>query len=335
MSGNPIKEQVQNAAGRVSLNECVPLSTPFSLQFTPSSYCNFKCSYCWQSLANDVLEKKFEKQLLDFHVFTRAIDGCAGFAEPLRMVLFAGLGEPLMHPNIDRMIAYTKQSGVTERIDLLTNAALLTHDMSDRLIYAGLDRLRISIQGLSSEKYKEMCSANITFERILDNIMYFYSCRKTTSVYVKIIDCALDENEEAQFQEIFSSVSDECAVEYLSPFVREIDFSRLQRGFHGTFRNGGVPGGSMACPHTFYMIAVQADGSVTPWCTGDIATTYGHVEENTIPEIWHSNAVRDFQRMQLIDRTQNPICKYCQVPMYNVREGDCLNGHEEEILTRL
>ena len=330
-----MKEREKNASRRVALHERAPLATPFSLQFTPAGHCNFRCAYCWQSLQADVLARKFKKQLMDFELFTRAIDGCAGFDEPLQMILFAGLGEPLTHPRIDRMVAYARQSGVARRVDLLTNASLLTPEMSDRLIEAGLDRLRISIQGLSTEKYKKIGGADISFERILDNITYFHRHRIKTSVYVKIIDCALDDGGEARFREIFSPVSDECAVEFLSPFVREIDYSTLRNGFHGTFRNGGVPGGSRACPLAFYMVSVLADGRVAPWCTADIATIYGQAGEKSIPEIWRSEAVREFHRLQLTDRTQNPVCARCRVPEYNVRQGDGLNGHEEEILARL
>jgi MoaA/NifB/PqqE/SkfB family radical SAM enzyme len=330
-----MRKQEENANRRVDLYERVPLPVPFSIQFTPSSYCNFKCAYCWQALTDDVLARKFKKQFLNFELFKKAVDGCAGFGEPLRMILFAGLGEPLMHPQIDEMIAYSAKSGVTQRVDILTNASLLTHEMSDRLINAGLDRLRISIQGLTTEKYKKICGSNVSFEQILDNITYFYNRRKKTSVYIKIIDCALEDGEEERFKEIFSPVSDECAVEYLSPFVRETDFSKLKEGFHGTFRNGGVPGGSRACPLPFYMIAVQADGNVTPWCTGDIATVYGYISEKSIQAIWNSDAVREFWRIQLTNRAQNPVCAHCHVPSYNVRQGDCLNGHEDTILTLL
>jgi radical SAM protein with 4Fe4S-binding SPASM domain len=330
-----MKEQEENANRRVNLYERAPLATPFSLQFSPSGYCNFKCAYCWQSLSADVLARKFKKQFLDFELFKKAVDGCAGFGEPLKMILFAGLGEPLLHPHIDRMVSYARQSGVTQRVDLLTNASLLTREMSDRLIAAGLDRLRVSLQGLTTEKYTKICGSSIAFEKMRENIAYFYRRREKTSMYVKIIDCALDAHDEARFKEIFSPVSDDCAVEYVSPFVQEINYSKLREGFHGTFRDGGVPGGSRACPLPFYMIAVQADGGVTPWCTADIAARYGHIREKSIPEIWRSDSVRDFWRVQLTDRTQNPVCARCQVPSYNVRQGDGLNGHEREILERI
>ena len=330
-----LKKQEAAANRRVDLHEQIPLDTPFSIQFTPSGFCNFKCTYCWQSLPEDILRQKLTKRYLDVALYEHIIDGCKGFSQPTKMILFAGAGEPLMHKQIDHLVSYAKHSGVTERVDILTNAALLTHDVTDRLLDAGLDRLRISLQGLSTNKYKEMCGVRVDFDKLVDNITYFHTQRTKTSIYIKIIDCALGEDDEADFTRIFSPISDDCAVEYLSPFVREIDYSTLQTGFKGTFRNNGVPGGSKACPLPFYMLSVQANGDAAPWCTADVATVYGNAAAQTLPDIWHSEPVRDFWRLQLTDRSNNPICRHCQVPDYNVRNGDCLNGHEEAILARL
>jgi sulfatase maturation enzyme AslB (radical SAM superfamily) len=57
------KELEKKAGKRVSLGELVPLQTPFSIQFTPASFCNFKCIYCWQSLDNNTLSKKIQKTI--------------------------------------------------------------------------------------------------------------------------------------------------------------------------------------------------------------------------------------------------------------------------------
>ena len=71
-------------------------------------------------------------------------------------VLFTGLGEPLANPKIPDMIRRLAEAHVTDRIEIVTNASLLTHEMTDRLLEAGLTYLRISLQGLSAEKYKEI-----------------------------------------------------------------------------------------------------------------------------------------------------------------------------------
>lgn len=71
----------------------------------------------------------------------------------LKLLVFAGLGEPLLHPQIAEMAAYAKKREVAGTVRIITNASLLTHKMSDSLIEAGLDSLKISLQGVTEEAH--------------------------------------------------------------------------------------------------------------------------------------------------------------------------------------
>jgi MoaA/NifB/PqqE/SkfB family radical SAM enzyme len=62
-----------------------------------------------------------------------------------------GIGEPLMHRDLIRMIEYLKARGVY--VPFNTNAVLLTRPMQERLIASGLDELRISLDGATPETY--------------------------------------------------------------------------------------------------------------------------------------------------------------------------------------
>ena len=46
---------------------------------------------------------------------------------------------------------------VAGRLEIVTNGILLTHELSDKLIDAGLKRLRISGNGLCSADYEKHC----------------------------------------------------------------------------------------------------------------------------------------------------------------------------------
>lgn len=330
-----MKERERVAATRTNLCDAIPLRTPFIVQFTPTSFCNFKCNYCWQSLPIDVLNQKFTKQVMDIDLFQKAIDGLIQFDEKVKLILLAGLGEPLLHPQIDQMVCYARNSGVAERIDILTNASLLTKEMSDRLIAAKLDRLRISLQGLSTNKYKTVCGVAVDFDRIIANISYFYENRSDTSIYIKIIDSALESGDAERFKDIFSKISDACEVEFISPFTKEIDYSKIINEMKGTFRINGDMNGSKSCPLPFYMVGVHPNGDICPWCTADIATVYGNINQKTIAEIWRSENINNFWKQQLVNRFENDICANCQVPNYNVRIGDSLNGYENMLFERL
>lgn len=102
--------------------------------------------------------------------------------QKLKMLRFADLGEPLLHRNIAEMIACAKEANIAESVDSVTNGALLTPELSDALIEAGLDRLRISANGLSAEDFARNTDAKVDFERYVEQIEYFCRHRSRTHI---------------------------------------------------------------------------------------------------------------------------------------------------------
>ena len=56
------------------------------------------------------------------------------------------MGEPLLNKNLPRMIEYLNKNEIADCYEIITNASMLTHDLSKKLIDAGLSRLCVSIQ---------------------------------------------------------------------------------------------------------------------------------------------------------------------------------------------
>lgn len=63
----------------------------------------------------------------------------------LERAVLHGVGEPLLNRDLPRMVAHLKSRGVYVLFN--TNATLLTEDWGRRLIEAGLDELRVSVDG--------------------------------------------------------------------------------------------------------------------------------------------------------------------------------------------
>ena len=84
---------------------------------------------------------------------------------------------------------------------------------ADRLIDAGLDNLKVSLQGITSEKYQKICKTAVDFDRLKEQLFYFYEHRKQCSLHIKVIDIALDEGEEEQFYQMFDGHADSLFVE--------------------------------------------------------------------------------------------------------------------------
>lgn len=317
--------------GRVELFKVLPLPTPLSLHVFPIHRCNFRCRYCLHSLSSERLkEMAFKKDVLPLPVFQKAIDDLKSFSKPLKSLVFAGHGEPLLHPDIARMVAYAKEKPVAERVEIVTNASLLTHDIADALIDAGLDRLRISIQGLDSDTYRNIAGTTIDFDQFIDNIRYFFERKKYTEVYIKIIDMAVGSREE-EFYELFRPVSDTAAVEYTIPFVNEIDLSKDITSDRAKQGHTATP--ARICSMPFYQLVLLPSGKVTGCCAVQPPVIYGSVQSESLKDLWDSTTRSEFLLTQINNRWNNSICRDCSVPMYGLQPGDELDAYKEQLLS--
>jgi radical SAM protein with 4Fe4S-binding SPASM domain len=85
----------------------------------------------------------------------------------LRAITLQGLGEPLLAPDLFRMIEYATSRGIT--IGFNTNATLLTRARAERLIRARLDWLHVSIDGATADTYESIRDGS-SFERVRRNL---------------------------------------------------------------------------------------------------------------------------------------------------------------------
>ena len=98
----------------------------------PTRRCNLSCTYC-----NEFDD--FSKPVPTDVMFQR-LDQLASLGTTI--VTISG-GEPLLHPDLDRIVAHIRQRGMIA--GMITNGYLLTVERIERLNRAGLDHLQISI----------------------------------------------------------------------------------------------------------------------------------------------------------------------------------------------
>jgi len=318
---------------RKKLENILPLDTPLSIHIFPSYFCNFKCSYCLHSLSKDVLEKRnFKKQRMTFETYKLIIDGLKDFPSKLKTIIFAGHGEPLTHKELPLMIKYAKEAKVSDRVEIVTNASLLTKQFSDDLIDAGLDLLRVSIQGVTDKSYKKTCGVKCSISNIVDNLTYFFNNKKNTIVEIKIVDIALQNSEEHKlYFDLFKSISDSTSIEYLIPFIPEIDHSKLSEDMTKC-KHGNKCSESKICSMPFYMLVVEPDGNIVPCCSSVIPVSYGNIYKNRLIDIWNSNKRNKFLCMQLENINSNKVCSECSVPKYGLQKGDYLDKSKDKLL---
>lgn len=321
---------------RRALHQVVPLTTPYAAYIFPTNLCNFKCNYCGHALGIQGMKQEYDIDMMNMSMdtFKKAIDQLKEFPEKLKVISLTGHGEPLVNPDLPRMIAYAHEQDVAERIEFISNASLLTHQLSLKLVEAGLDCIRISLQGLSAEMYQSVCGYQIDFEKFVDEITWLYQNRKQCRVYVKVMDVALKEGEEKAFYEIFSDISDRMFVEQCRPVYSGVEATKdiqVEEDRYGRSHESRC-----VCPLCFYMIGVMPSGDISPCETIYKPDILGNVHEDTIQNMWNGSKRRQFLKLQLEKRRmENPGCARCCAPDDVAHPEDELDGYAKELLEML
>lgn len=322
---------------RVRLADVLPLSTPFTLHIAATQLCNFKCYYCAKSLGNECLkEKGYEPVNLDYNVFLKIMDQLSEFPQKLKQIQFTGLGEPFVNKDMPKMIHEITKRNVTEMVGIYTNGTLLTREMTDALKGSGLSQIILSVQGLSSKKYKEVTGTEIDFEKFVNNIEYFYKNRENCRLYIKIIDAELEDGEKEKFYKIFGDMCDRIYIEHLirsQPIMNDkcktVDSRLTLYGEKTIVRN--------VCPVLFYGMQIDSTGRVFPCLQLTLPKEFciGDVNKQTLIEIWHSDKLRHFRQLHLKGlRFSYPICADCDGASCLTQPSDNLDDDATTLLKK-
>lgn len=300
---------------RENLRDVIPLKTPYSIYFFPTNLCNFRCRYCAHFGGLKQFEKEYglKAESMSLETFKRTIDQLKDFSNQVKVINLSGQGEPLLNKQLPEMIAYAKESKVAKNIEIITNASLFCHELSKRLIDSGIDTIRISLQGMNNQKYKDICGFNLDFNKLVSEIEYLYSIKGSTSVFVKVMDIALEEGEEELFYKTFGTISDRMYIEQCKPVYDSVEMT--QNIETETDRYGRKHEHRDVCPLPFYMLGILPDGTVSPCETIYVPITLGNIWTESIIEMWNGKKMQDFQTMQLRKkRYMNPQCARCCAP---------------------
>lgn len=317
-----IKTQL-NVTDKIPLHECVPLKAPFVLALEPSGLCNLRCRFCTHSVpaALDSVLQRRSRVLMTDDVFNKIVGDLKEFDRPLKLIYFSQIGEPLLNKQLPDMINRLHKEKLTHKSTIFTNAIPLTEEMSLALVDAGLTRIKISVNGLCSEDYKQNCDVAIDFERFVKQIAFLYKNKKNLIVQIKTIDMLLKPGDEERFYKIFGDVCDQIDIELMFPIFDGVPYDDLYfqgsakpaSRYASTLRGGK---GCKICALPFYRMAVAADGAVN-LCYTDIAD--GNVMEKSLKEVWEG------------DRRKNLLTNLLQQKFEGISEGcdKCVCGHEQ------
>ncbi|MFC1895473.1 radical SAM/SPASM domain-containing protein [Thermodesulfobacteriota bacterium] len=309
----------QRYANHTPLCTMLPLDTPLSIMIEPTNICNFRCIFCPTGDEGLIRSVSRPKGTMPFDLFCNIVDDISLFDNKVRSLLLYKDGEPLLNANLDKMIEYAKNKQIADKIHTTTNASLLTAERAILLIKAGLDDIRISVEHLTSDGYKELTRTYGDYHTIRKNIEFLYNKKikmnSSLQIHVKMLDVSLSEEDKSRFVDEFSDISDSINIDTLCGWsnTQKKDFT-LGNSISYSL-NSIVPlrKDRIVCPEPFKSLAINFNGTVS-LCQVDWAhaVILGNVRKSSVREIWKGQNIHNY-RMKMLYGQRDSIepCEDC------------------------
>jgi len=328
----------------VPLAEVAPLQTPFVIHIDPTNACNFRCVFCPTGDLELLKTINRPKGTMHLAFFTKLIDDIGEFDTKIKKLQLYKDGEPLLNKKLPEMIAYAKQKQVADKIETTTNGALLTPEKSAALIESGLDGIRISIEHVNDQGYKEITQNFSDFKKIRSNVKNLFELKQQAKsdlkIHVKIVDAELTDGEKQKFYDDFYTISDTINIDSLMDWDGSDTYGRdfamgqdLKTSMNGVTK---LNSDRSVCSSPFKSLAVNFNGQVSVCCVDwGLDTLIGDANEDSLIEIWNGEPMQQFRKTHLEGKRNTlKACADCQY-MLGFSEFENLDDVAEELLSKM
>ncbi len=325
---------------RISANRLLPFAYAFGYPYmahtSHSGVCDLNCDLC-----RTLDPRTRGRQLLPFPVFKKFIDEVGSY---LLYIILWTWGEPLLNPEIYKMIAYARDKNVLAVTS--SNLNRFSQESAREMVASGLEALIVALDGATPETYARLRRGG-DFHRVLDNTRLLMEEKRRTGAHRPIVNLRMvvsSENEDEV--EGFRALARDLGVDmvslkaystrqpgYTDPqhdrrFAPKDERFRWYR-YHPDFSADRRPR-RYRCKFPWTKPTLSADGEVLA-CEFDLtcSSSFGNIQGRSFEEIWFSPQAERFRRRFLKDRDAVRFCRDC-VYDYKLIDGCVL---EWEYLT--
>ena len=288
---------------------------PFALSIEPTTACNLGCPACPSGL------KAFSRptgkiELYQHQNWLSQVFGSVFY------INYYFQGEPFLHPQFLELIKEAKRKKIYTATS--TNAHFIDEKKAKEIVASGLDRLIISIDGLTQETY-ESYRIHGKLDKVIAGSKALVQAKKkaqssTPHLIFQFLVVKANEHQITEVQELATEIGiDEVRFKTAQVYDYEHGnelipdneaYSRYVKQKDGTYRFKYKGGNS--CWRMWSSSVLTWDGQVVPCCFDkDAHHTLGSLQEQSFESIWKSEAYRSFRNSVLQDRNSIEICTNC------------------------
>lgn len=303
-------------------------SKPFGIKFEVSAMCNLRCIMCPLSKG-----LKRRQGLLKFKKFKKIYDEI----NPSYLNL-TGIGEPLLNPDLFKIINYAKRKGTIVKLD--SNATLLDEKNAEKLLSADPNIISVSVDGINKKSYEKI-RRGANFEIVINNLKNLIKKRNKikskTKIHVNFVLQKKNIKELINFIKFLDSlevdsINGDIALplgknknienrkikpELIRNLKKELNIIKTRASLNIEHVNEFLAcGGDISkktqkhCFYPWYYPSITWDGYVIPCCyICDNEIVFGNAFEEPFMKIWNNKKIRNFRKM--IAKKRTGICKDC------------------------
>lgn len=291
-------------------------SYPWELIVEPTNRCNLSCSVC--ATGNGTLGRAPAN--MNFAAYQTLM---AEVGPSLQLLSLFNYGEPLLHHRLPDMIAEAKRYQVTTQIS--TNGHLLIR-YAQALVEAGLDRIIISLDGITAETLQAYRGARADPQLVIEGIRELMRARRecstvTPEVILQFIIMRSNQHEIAQVRDLARELGVDRLFfkslivnlerpETFNLLPDEKYWGRYERDAHGSIRMKGAP--PERCSFLYRSPAILVDGTMVACCYdawGELPL--GNVFADGFAQVWNGEIIQAFRREFEERRRDLRMCQLC------------------------
>ena len=273
---------------------------PPYLQIEPSSICNFRCVFCFETDPTFTDKSNGFMGQMTLDLFKNVIDQAVGNIEFLSL---ASRGEPMICKDIVPMLEYTR--GKFLNLKLNTNASLLDEEKCHAILAGGVKTIVFSADAAEEPLYSKF-RVNGKLSIILKNIEMFQKIRQShysgLSVITRVSGVKFsDEQDLDSMQKVWGGLVDQVAFVRYNPW--ENVYSQPANGL------------DKPCSDLWRRMFVWWDGQANP-CDVDYKSTLavGSINNHRLDELWRSTLYDEIRNVHINNKRSNKKpCTACTV----------------------
>ncbi len=288
-----------------SANRAAVSAVPDHVQIQTITGCNANCIFCPNGKSRQGVPKG---RRMDWDLYRSIVDQCTELG--IRRYSVYLMNEPMLDRELAERVAYiSDRIKRPQYVKVTSHGGLLTERMARSLLDSGLDKLKISVQSLNAERYRNIMG--LPLANTLKNINRFLALKqkggyKLPRLEIVMVDSIQTHDEIPSMRRYWH---DRNIKLYIEPVENRADQQNIRDVAVGEHRLRSFSW----CRRLMEQIYILYDGRMVQCCADwEQRSIMGNLSTQRLADIWYGQRYTEYRRQFATGNVKGMICACCR-----------------------